>query len=75
MSEESGGLVLSGVALRAAVRAAEAPVLGEVAKRNLVSELKLDELFALDLREWDPEPASLPHHAPAAALPDGRDDG
>jgi hypothetical protein len=44
------------------VRAAETPLLGDVVKRNLAAQLGLNELFELDLSEYDPEPAALPHH-------------
>jgi hypothetical protein len=55
-------VILRGAALRAAVRAAETPLLGDVVKRNLAAQLGLNELFELDLSEYDPEPAALPHH-------------
>lgn len=53
-------LVLSGLALRLAVRAAENPVTGVAAKVNLARQLRLDEVFELDLREWNPEPVATP---------------
>lgn len=57
-------VVLKGAALKAAVRAAEAPFAGELVKRNLVSQLGLDELAGVDLRpEGSPPPSALPHHA------------
>jgi hypothetical protein len=55
-------IILRGAALRAAVRAAETPGLGEVVKLNIASQLGLFELFELDLSEHDVEPAVLPHH-------------
>lgn len=55
-------VILRGPALRAAVRAAETPVLGEVVKRNLAAQLGLHELFAIDLSGRDIEPAAMPHH-------------
>lgn len=56
-------VILKGAALKAAVRAAEAPVTGELVKRNLVSQLGLDELAEVDLRpHGSPPPAALPHH-------------
>lgn len=57
-------VILSGLALRAAVRAAEAPVTGNLVKRNLAAQLGLDRLFELDLSEVEPEPAAMPHHPP-----------
>lgn len=57
-------LVLRGAALRAAVRLAESPATGGIVRSRFVSDLGLDELFALDLREQDPEPASMPLHPP-----------
>lgn len=50
---------LSGTALKALVRAAEAPVVGHGVKARLLSEMGLDELFELDLRELG-DPALSP---------------
>lgn len=55
-------LVLSGLALRGLVRAAETPVSGELVKKQLFTDLDLDSVLAIDLRAEDPAPASLPIH-------------
>ena len=58
-------VILKGVALKAAVAAAENPVSGKLVARNLIAQLGLDSLSAIDLREvGDPPPASLPHQSP-----------
>lgn len=56
-------LVLTGMALKGIVRAAETPVSGELVKRQLFADLGLDRVFELDLsKHGNPEPASLPLH-------------
>jgi hypothetical protein len=52
---------LSGAPLKALVRAAEAPVVGHGVKKQLLSQMGLDALFDLDLRELgDPAPYGSP---------------
>lgn len=55
-------LVLSGLALRGLVRAAENPVSGVLVKRQLFADLELDSVLQMDLRDEDPAPAVLPFH-------------
>jgi hypothetical protein len=57
MMSEQKEIKLSGTALKALVRAAEAPIVGHGVKKKLLSQMGLDELFELDLRELgDPAP-------------------
>ena len=63
-STKSDDLILSGVALRTIVRAAEHPVTGEIVKNRLFGDLELDELMEFDLRELSPPIAILPVHPP-----------
>ncbi len=64
MSDKEQEVILNGRALRAVVRAAETPLVGVGVKKRLFSQLGLDELFEIDLRDlMDPEPiveTSLP---------------
>jgi hypothetical protein len=61
-------VVLEGLALKAAVRAAETPVTGQIVARNLVAQLELDSLADVDLRrDGSPPPAILPHRPALAA--------
>lgn len=57
-------LILSGIKLRTIVNAAEAPMTGEVVKRQLFADLGLNDLMEFDLRETDPPIAILPVHPP-----------
>ena len=57
-------LILSGVKLKTLVSAAEAPMTGDLIKRQLFADLELDDLMAFDLRETDPPIATLPVHPP-----------
>ncbi len=57
-------LVLSGIKLKTIVNAAEAPMTGEVVKRQLFADLELNDLMEFDLRETDPPIATLPVHPP-----------
>lgn len=60
---KSKELILSGMALRGLVRAAETPVSGQLVKRQLFSDLELDEVARFDFRdEGEPEIAILPVH-------------
>jgi hypothetical protein len=58
---------LSGPALRAAVLAAETPLLQDIVKRAFFAQLDIDLLDALDLREAHP----LPWILPTLATPEG----
>ena len=49
-------IVLTGRALRALVRAAEAPLVGHGVKQRLLSQMGLDALFDVDLRDLDDPP-------------------
>jgi hypothetical protein len=66
MSDQEQAIVLNGRALRAVVKAAETPLVGIGVKKRLFSQLGVDEIFELDLREYmNPEPilsAELPSH-------------
>ncbi len=56
-------VVLQGASLKAAVKAAETPITGELVKRNLVAQLGIDLLADVDLRGYgSPPTAALPHH-------------
>lgn len=59
---EKDEIVIEGLALKAAVRAAESRVAGSAVKKRLFADLDLDTLLELDLRQEDPPPASLPVH-------------
>lgn len=60
MSKEKE-IKLTGTALKALVRAAETPVVGHGVKKQLLSQMGLDPLFELDLREYgDPPPVDVP---------------
>ncbi|MGM0558250.1 MAG: hypothetical protein ACQEVA_17830 [Myxococcota bacterium] len=52
MASDDREVILNGHALRAVVRAAETPLVGIGVKKRLFSQLGLDELFELDLREY-----------------------
>ena len=56
-------LMISGLALRALVRAAETPVSGQLVKRQLFADLELDDVLRIDLRNEDPPLALMPVHA------------
>lgn len=64
MSKKSDDLIMSGVALRAIVKAAEHPITGELVKDRLFADLSLNELMEFDLRETSPLIATLPSHPP-----------
>ncbi len=55
-------LMISGLTLRALVRAAETPVSGQLVKRQLFADLELDDVLKVDLRNEDPPLASMPVH-------------
>lgn len=55
-------LRISGLTLRALVRAAETPVSGQLVKRQLFSDLHLDDILRIDLRADAPPIALLPVH-------------
>ena len=70
MSDNEEEVVLNGRALRAVVRAAETPVIGLGVKKRLFTQLGLDELFEVDLREFmEPEPILLPTVPPRTVDP------
>ncbi len=56
-------LMISGLTLRALVRAAETPVSGQLVKRQLFADLELDDVLKVDLRNEDPPIALMPVHA------------
>ncbi len=57
-------IVLEGLALKAAVKAAESRLTASTVKKQLFADLELDTLMQLDLRSEDPPPAALPVHPP-----------
>lgn len=62
-NQQEVGPIMSGSSLKASVKAAETPIVGDVVKGVFFKQLGLDKLFELDLRHHDElPPASLPTH-------------
>ena len=71
MDGDEKEIVLSGAMLKTVVRMAETPLVGIGVKKQLLSQMGVDALWELDLREHgNPEPAT----AKVAAL-EAREDG
>lgn len=63
MTKKNSAPIISGASLKATVKAAETPVVGEVVKAVFLKQLGLEALFELDLRAQEElPPASLPTH-------------
>ena len=73
-SSTDAGPIVSGAALLASVRAAEAPLVGEAVKIVFFKQLGLDKLLELDLREHaELVPAALPTRQASGLAPDAED--